>query len=681
MIRRTEWGTRVAVALIGAVLTGFIGYAALFRPGASLVSLSYDMPFLIHRAGTADELRIVYLNKLDEELLDRRPQAKLLDKLGEAGAKAVVYDIIFDRESKDPAIDREFAAAIRRFRGVDPQGNPMPGMQRRHVMLACGRKTFNVTGVAGEELLAPTDVLLDAADDFGLVACEDDEFIVRKLSPGSSDQPSLTWKMAQALGANLDEHRRLEPRWLNLAGPPADLADLSSTGPIQSCRADSVLLGDMKAGFFRDKIVVIGGEPGIVGQALGKDLFSTPFHRLRIGAELPLMSGVEVLANGLANLMQGNWLTRTSHPFDLGLIAIAGVLTGAGFTLLRPVRGILTAVVLMHACGLAGVATMHYGNLWFPWSVIAFLQIPVALIWGIAARSYIERFFRLKLTAEQEAILEAFEKYTSPQMLNRLRSQGFRTNLEGEKIQAAIMFTDLEAYTDMCERIHDPQRIVQTLKGYFERTTGSIFEHDGVIIKYLGDSIFAAWGVPLADTDAPAKAVRAAWKLFERGKLVVEGVELKTRIGLHFGEVVAGNLGSARRVDYTLIGDAVNLASRLEGINKLFDACILMSDAVHSRLDGEFRTRRVGKFRVRGRTEVTTVHELLGPAIQQHEPAWIVDYHQALDALEQNDPERARELFTAVNDNRGPRGDGPSRFFIEHLKSGKPIHDGIVRDK
>ena len=680
IVRRTELGTRWVAALIGAVLTGFVGYAALFRPGESLVSLSYDMPFIIHRAGSANDLRIVYLNQLDDELLDRHPQAALLEKLGEAGAKAVVYDIIFDRESKDPEIDREFAAAIRRFRGVDANGDPIPGMTRRPVMLACGRKTFNVTGAAGEQLIPPTDVLLEAADDFGLVTCEDDEFIVRKLSTGSRDQPSLSWKMAQALGAGLDEHQRLEPRWLNLAGPPEDLSEMASTGPIQSCGLQSVMLGGMNAGFFRDKIVVIGGEPGIVGDVLGKDLFSTPFHRFPIMGKLPLMSGVEVQANGLANLLQGNWLTRSSHTFDLGLIVIAGVLTGAGLALLRPLWCIITAVVLMHVSGLAGILSMHYGNVWFPWCVVAFLQIPVAMVWGIAARSYIERFFRLKLSAERKAILEAFEKYTSPKMLERLKAEGFRMNLDGEKVLAAMMFTDIEAYTDMSERIHEPLRVVQTLKGYFERTTGSIFEHDGVIIKYLGDSIFAAWGALEPDPDAPVKAVRAAWKLFERGKLVVEGVELKTRIGLHFGEVVAGNLGSTQRVDYTLIGDAVNLASRLEGINKLFDACILMSDAVHSRLDGEFRTRRVGKFRVRGRQEVTTVHELLGPAVEQREPPWIADYHQALDALEHNDTSRALDLFTAVNNTRPPRGDGPSRFFIDLLKSGKPTPDGIVSD-
>jgi adenylate cyclase len=682
MIRKTERGTKLAAAFAGAVLTVFAGHLALFRMGKSLVSLSYDMPFIVERGtGISDDLRIVYLNQLADELLDRGPQASLLDQLGEAGARAVVYDVIFDRESKDPEIDRKFATAIRKFRGVNSDGNPIPGMPQRQVMLACGRKTFNVTGVAGEQLIPPTGILLDAADDFGIVAVDDEEFIIRKLATGSQDEPSLIWKIAQAVGADLDESRRLEPRWINFAGPPPDSTDQNSTGPFKACPSDSVLLGGFNADFFRDKIVMIGGEPGIVGEALGKDLFSTPYHRFQIGGKLPLMSGVEVQANGLENLLHKNWLTRSSREFDLGLILIAGILTGSGLVFIRPVRAIIAAVVLILTCGLAGVFAMRFGRIWFPWSVVAFLQIPVALVWGIAARSYIERFFRIKLTAEQVIIRTAFAKYLSPQMLDRLTAEGFNTNLGGEKIQAAMMFTDIEAFTDMCERLRDPQRIVETLNHYFERTTGSIFDHDGVIIKFIGDAIFAAWGAPLADPAAPVKAVRAAWKLFESNKLAVAGEELKTRIGLHFGEVVAGNIGSTRRVDYTLIGDAVNLASRLEGLNKMFDTHILMSQSIRACLGDEFHTRRVGTFRVKGRQEVTVVHELLGPAREMPEPAWIAPYHQALDALDANHTPKALELFTAVSAMRGPSGDGPSRFFIERLKSADHPRDGIVEIK
>ena len=262
----------------------------------------------------------------------------------------MVYDIIFDRESADPAIDREFAAAIRRFRGVDADGNPLPGQPQRHVLLACGRKTFNRTGNAGEQLIVPTDTLLEAADDFGLVAVDDDEFIIRKLPTGSRDEPSLVWKAALMLGANLDESRRLDPRWINFAGPPPDSDNRMSNGPIPSCPADSVLLGGVDTGFFRNKIVVIGGEPGIVGEALGKDLFATPFHRFHFGGKRPLMSGVEVQVNGLANLLQGNWLTRSSPQSDLILVIAAGLLAGIGFSCIRPIRAVITAATLVLAC-------------------------------------------------------------------------------------------------------------------------------------------------------------------------------------------------------------------------------------------------------------------------------------------------------------------------------------------
>ena len=393
MIHRTERGTKLAAAVAGAFLTVFAGHVALLRAGKSLVSLSYDMPFIVNRGtGVADDLRIVYLNQLDAERLDRRPQTRLLDQLGAAGARAVVYDVIFDRKAEDPAIDQEFADAIRRFRGVDHIGKPIPGLPQRHVMLACGRRPFNLTGIAGEQLIPPTDILLAAADDFGLVAVDDDAFIIRKLATGSQDEPSLIWKTAQAVGANLDESRRLEPRWINFAGPPPDSSVRTTTGPFQSCPADSVLRDSFNADFFRDKIVVIGGEPGIVGDALGKDLFSTPFHRFQIGGKMPLMSGVEVQANGLENLLQKNWLTRSSREFDLGLILVTGLLAGAGLAFIRPIRAVITTAVLVLTSGLAGVLAVYYARVWFPWSVVAFLQAPVALVWSIAARSYIERF-------------------------------------------------------------------------------------------------------------------------------------------------------------------------------------------------------------------------------------------------------------------------------------------------
>jgi adenylate cyclase len=247
----------------------------------------------------------------------------------------------------------------------------------------------------------------------------------------------------------------------------------------------------------------------------------------------------------------------------------------------------------------------------------------------------------------------------------------------GEKMEAAMMFTDLENFTNMCERVGDPERIVATLNDYFERTTSHIFDNDGVVIKYIGDAIFAVWGAPVREPDAALKAVRAAWKLNQSDTLVIDGVALNTRIGVHFGEVVAGNIGSARRVDYTLIGDAVNLSARLESLNKTLGTHILISEEVQQRLGGEFHTRLVGRFKVKGRREVTVIHELLGPAAQAGEPRWIPIYHQALEAYAMRDSKEARRLLLAVEESRGGP-DGPSRFFINRLNLGEWGHDGVV---
>jgi adenylate cyclase len=175
------------------------------------------------------------------------------------------------------------------------------------------------------------------------------------------------------------------------------------------------------------------------------------------------------------------------------------------------------------------------------------------------------------------------------------------------------------------------------------------------------------------------KAVRAAWKLAHSARLVIDGVELQTRIGVHYGEVVAGNIGSARRVDYTMIGDAVNLAARLESLNKMWGTNILISEEVREQISAEFRTRLVGKLKVKGRKEITVVHELRGPIAEgEGEPAWLDLYHQALAALQANQPERAKELFLAVQAEKG-EADGPSSFYLKRLDEGDPLTDGVVQ--
>ncbi len=675
------WKIRLISILVGSALVIGLGLLALTKTGTSLRYLSYDLPFLVHRAGEADDVRIVYLDEMDGEKVDRSGQAALLDALAEAGVRAVVYDLIFQDPWPNPQVDLEFAAAMLRFRGIDANGKSIPGVPQRMIFLATGSTPIERSGMVGQQMVPPDEDILEAAGyQFGLAdLVRDDQFTVRELPVGTYDEPSLSWSAARALGAQLEEdpEKRIAPRWLNYAGPPGASDSLGAQRAIKSCSAADVLEGGI-ANFLRDKIVVIGGKPALIGAAAGQDLFSTPFHRFDGRGDLPLASGVEIQANALLNFLNGNWLTATKPRFDKILISLCGLFIGLVFCWLKPIRGLLFALILILILIAVGVGAVHFRQFWFPWSVIAFLQVPLGFIWGGASHFYLERFHRRKLSRDQLLLRGAFSKYLSPQMLDQLTADDFQMKLGGEKIQAAMMFTDLENFTDVCEQVGDPGRIVETLNDYFERTTDHIFDHRGVVIKFIGDAIFAGWGAPIPDPDAARNAVRAAWRLFESDKLVIDGVSIRTRIGLHFGEVVAGNIGSKRRVDYTMIGDAVNLAARLESLNKMVGTQILMSHEIHRELSPEFRTRRVGKFQVKGRKEGTQVYELLGRALESSEPSWLSNYHLALEALEAGDTTTARAGFAEVQEVR-QGGDGPSAFLLSALEQGIVLPDGAIK--
>ena len=198
-------------------------------------------------------------------------------------------------------------------------------------------------------------------------------------------------------------------------------------------------------------------------------------------------------------------------------------------------------------------------------------------------------------------------------------------------------------------------------------------------MKFMRDVILSSSGVPVAVEPAAVQSVRAAWELHENAGLKIGGEPLRTRVGLHYGEVVAGNIGSTKHIDYTLIGDAVNLASRIEGLNKALGTSILLSEAVQEHIAGEFCTRRVGQFRVKGRVDTTTVYELLGPATSTELPEWAKCYETALSAFESGNRTRAKDLFEQTNRLRlDAQGDGPSRFFLEHIAKGRETEAGIV---
>jgi adenylate cyclase len=224
--------------------------------------------------------------------------------------------------------------------------------------------------------------------------------------------------------------------------------------------------------------------------------------------------------------------------------------------------------------------------------------------------------------AERDRVRSLLGRVVSPAIAHELLRK--EIELGGEERPVTVLFADVRGFTTMCEGI-PPQEIVWRLNRYLTRMTAAVEAEEGVIDKYIGDAVMALFGAPLAHADDAARAVRAALGMHREmaglnREFRARGMpEMAIGVGVNSGTVVAGNMGSATRLNYTVIGDGVNLASRLEGLTKQYGLPVVVSEATRAAAP-EFLYREIDRVRVRGRSEAVTVHEPLGPADGVPEP-------------------------------------------------------------
>jgi len=213
--------------------------------------------------------------------------------------------------------------------------------------------------------------------------------------------------------------------------------------------------------------------------------------------------------------------------------------------------------------------------------------------------------------------LRHFQRYVPKVLVQQLIALGPNAHIDGEKKQLAVFFSDIENFTSIAETM-EPQQLIRQLGEYFEALTQIIILENGTIDKYIGDSIMAFWGAPLVDDAGAIHAARAALRCQEKlislnAKWRQLGLSpLQTRMGIHLGDAIVGNLGSSERWNYTAIGDTVNIASRLEGLNKAFHSQIVVSDKVYEQTKAIFTFKLLGSVALKGRSEKIVVYELLG---------------------------------------------------------------------
>lgn len=353
----------------------------------------------------------------------------------------------------------------------------------------------------------------------------------------------------------------------------------------------------MDLSVFRDTYVFFGvTAPGF------KDLRPTPLQRD--------YAGVELHATMLDNLLSDDFMREV--PLYAGLLLTCLLALGAGICVRQSNKGLhiaFSALAFLPLPFLLG-CLYYQANYWLP------VAAPTLGTFFAVAASLVVNY---SLEGKQKRYIKnAFKQYLSPAVIERLVEHPEKLALGGELRELSIFFSDIQGFTSISERLAPPQ-LTALLNEYLSAMTDIIMAEGGTIDKYEGDAIIAFWNAPLDVPDHAQRAVRAALRCGSKlGELRPEfkerlGRDLYARIGINTGQVVVGNMGSSQRFDYTFLGDAGNLASRLEGINKQFGTYVMISEYTLAQLHDEFAVRELSRVRVVGRAEPLRVYEPLWP--------------------------------------------------------------------
>lgn len=599
----------------------------------------------------------------------RRDLAVALDNLCEAGAEIIGLDMVLQSPDPDPEADAVLASAIERC------GN---------VVLAWGSTTH------GGELL-PIDIFRDAAISDGIIDFhEDSDDILRRIrfltvkpleDGGIEFFPAFSLELARMfLNIEFTFDFSREDGLLMGEGdkqtllPKGDLL-INYTGDcaayVNLAYAD-VVMKRFDPEQVKGKIVIIGSS-----MATSKDFFGTPFTRFKKPGEdirekfgevikdlIRKDPGVACHAHAVDSILRGRFIKRMPERYILAGTVIVGIL-GLLFYVAR-IGIFLETLILVTGTGALILVSHHLFIEKMLWTDIAPLTgvFILQFVCGIT----LQKVMIKKRTA---LVTDMFGKYVSRSVVDQL-IEGGETG-ESRSGEVTIFFTDLRGFTTVSEQL-GPKNTGLLLNKYFNAMIPIVFDNQGTLDKLMGDAIMAFFGAPLEVPDHPAKAAETALAMLDalenlRKEGNVPGMKnLRAGIGLNTGTVTIGNMGSDRFMDYTIIGDAVNLASRLEGLTKIYGADILVSEFTASKLDDRFLVRELDIVRVKGRYDAVALFELMGYREKADERLLeIIDtFGKGLSAYREKDWDIAYRRFKKVL--KLNEKDEPAKRYVERIK-------------
>ena len=561
----------------------------------------------------------------------REVWALLLDRLFAAGTRLVIFDMIFSPPNDgDPA----FAAALERYRDRVVLGLNFD--EQRGALI--GPNATLIPPPAGEDdrvgLVNFWSDTLDGRVRSARFISSERQLAGLPPAPGDTVYRSLS---ARALG-KLGQAENLPAPFLfhPFRFGPATAYEPRNLWEVLAEKSWQRNFGG--GAFFKDKVVIVGASAQVM-----HDVVSTPLGPSTPGPALHLHAAAAALAR--------EFLSSAPAPVSYASLALAGI--GAWF-LIAFVRRLALALLAIVALA---VGYLVLARVLFDTQGIFLLAVPVLItfVGGSTSALGLDYIFERR---EKLKTRRTLERYVSKNLVKDIldNPESFYSTMKGARIPVTVLFSDLIGFTTLSERA-DPEELVRQLNEYLSRMVGVVFENDGTLDKFIGDAIMAVWGNvqsagPVADARECARAalgMRRALQELNAGWRKEGRMTLGMGVGINHGEAIAGNIGSGDRADLTVIGDAVNLASRLEALTRTYGVDLLIGESAAALIRDDFVLRSVAHVQVKGKTVPVSVSTLLcakGEPYDEEFLKWLQSYEEGIEKFREREFTAAKMLFT-----------------------------------